>query len=329
MKTIINNSLNPYYNLALEEYVMKNVDIDEDIIILWQNSPTIVVGRNQNTIGEINNEYIKNKNINIVRRTSGGGAVYHDLGNLNYTFVTKNISENLNNYEKLTKPIIDAINSFGVDAYFFGRNDILLDNMKISGNAQSFYQNKMFQHGTILFNSDLNEIKKLLIPKNKVNDSSIKSNRSAITNIYPYLPDKISIDEFKDRLLKFILKSNDISKFIIELNDEDYYLINKLKKEKYESWEWNFGKNPKYSFSKEKRFIGGNIIFNMEIKNEIIKQIEIFGDFLGKKNASDLEKVLRGKKFIRDEIYNLLKKEDVDGYFYNITVENIIDCLFN
>ena len=192
MKTIINNSLDPYYNLALEEYVMKNIDINDDIIILWQNMPTIVVGRNQNTIGEINSEYIRNKNIKIVRRTSGGGAVYHDLGNLNYTFITKNINENLNNYEKLTKPIIEAINSFGIESYFFGRNDILLDNMKISGNAQSFYKNRMFQHGTILFNSDLSEIKNVLIPKNKVKDKSIESNRVLVTNMYPYLKEKIT-----------------------------------------------------------------------------------------------------------------------------------------
>lgn len=329
MKTIINNSLNPYYNLALEEYVMKNIDINDDIIILWQNMPTIVVGRNQNTIGEINSEYIRNKNIKIVRRTSGGGAVYHDLGNLNYTFITKNINENLNNYEKLTKPIIKAINSFGIESYFFGRNDILLDNMKISGNAQSFYKNRMFQHGTILFNSDLSEIKNVLIPKNKVIDKSIKSNRSLVTNIYPYLKEKITIIEFKEKLLKAILNTNNPNENVLKLTEEDFLNINKLKMEKYETWEWNYGKNPSYSFVREKRFLGGNISFNMEVKNEIIVKIKIYGDFFGKKNGCDLEQILIGEKLSKSNLDNLLKKKGVEDFFYNITVSNIIDCLFN
>lgn len=329
MKTIINNSLNPYYNLALEEYVMKNIDIDEDIIILWQNEPTIVVGRNQNTIGEINIDYVKNRNIHIVRRTSGGGAVYHDLGNLNYTFITKNINLNSNNYEKLTKPIIEAINSFGVEAYFFGRNDILLDNKKISGNAQSFYKNKMFQHGTILFNSDLKEIKKVLRPKTKIIDNSVKSNKGNITNIFPYLKDKISIDEFKNKILAYILKTDNFEKNILHLTEEDFKKINILKEEKYYSWDWNYGKNPKYTFTKERRFLGGNILFNMEIKKEIILGVKIYGDFLGKKDAADLEKILKGKKFAKEELYHILKEENVDEFFYNISVDNIIDCLFN
>ena len=157
----------------------------------------------------------------------------------------------------------------------------------------------------------------------------MKSNKGNITNIFPYLKDKISIDEFKIKILAYIFKTDNFEKDILHLSEEDFKKINILKEEKYYSWDWNYGKNPKYTFTKERRFLGGNILFNMEIKKEIILGVKIYGDFLGRKDAADLEKILKGKKFDKEELYNILKEENVDEFFYNISVDNIIDCLFN
>src|SRR5690554_1895283 len=191
MYTIINRSTDPRYNLALEEYVLKYLDTTEDIILLWQNEPSVIIGRNQNTTEEINATYIKEHNIHVVRRISGGGAVYHDFGNLNFTFVTNNLRENLNNYRKFTEPVIQALNELGVPAEFSGRNDIVVEGKKISGNAQSYHKNRMFHHGTILFNANLEMVAKVLqVSADKIASKGIKSNRSRVTNILPYLKEQ-------------------------------------------------------------------------------------------------------------------------------------------
>ena len=175
MKTIINDSKNPRFNLALEEYVLKYLDSDEDFVLLWQNENSVIIGRNQNTIEEINAAYVKTHDVNVVRRITGGGAVYHDMGNLNFSYVTNTLKDNLNNYRKFTDPVIKALNSLGVPAEFAGRNDIVVEEKKISGNAQSFYKNRMLHHGTILFDADLGMIADVLnVKPDKIASKGIK-----------------------------------------------------------------------------------------------------------------------------------------------------------
>lgn len=329
MITIINKSKDPRFNLALEEYVLKYLPIKEDIVMLWQNEPSIIIGRNQNTIEEINASFVKKHNINVVRRISGGGAVYHDLGNLNFTFVTDSTKDNLNNFRKFTQPVIDALRVLGVPAEFAGRNDIVVEGKKISGNAQSFWKGRMFHHGTILFDANLEVVQEALNVKiDKIESKGIKSVRSRVTNILPYLKEKMTVEQFEQHLLKFLLGTDDIESMVYCLTNEDLEKINQLKKEKYDTWKWNYGESPEFTVVKEKRYQGGKVSFKLNVIDGIIKDIRIYGDFFGKLDVKDIEEGLIGKLFKEDIIKEELTKFNLEDYFFNITLENLIDCLF-
>ncbi len=329
MLTIINDSKKPQYNLALEEYVFKYLNVDDDFILLWQNEPSVIIGRNQNTIEEINNTYINMHNINVVRRITGGGAVYHDFGNLNYSFISKKAEDNINNFRKFTQPVIDMLNELGVKAEFTGRNDITIEGKKISGNAQSYYRNSVLHHGTILFDADLEMVTNVLNVKlDKIESKGIKSIRSRVTNILPYLEKEMTLDEFKDKLLKHILKTDNITSYIYTLTDSDKEKINQLMKNKYLTWEWNYGESPKFNLQKEGRYQGGKIDVRLNVVDGIIKELKIYGDFFGKEDISELEALLTNQRYDEKTIMNILKNSNLEKYFFNISIEDFINCLF-
>jgi len=329
MKTILNDSKDPRFNLALEEYVLKYLDTDEDFVLLWQNENSVIIGRNQNTIEEINTRYVKDHDVNVIRRITGGGAVYHDLGNLNFSFVTKTLKDNLNNYKKFTEPVIKALNTFGVPAEFHGRNDVVVEGKKISGNAQSFYKNKMLHHGTILFDADLSIIADVLnVKPDKIASKGIKSNRARVTNIKPYLKEDVDMGEFKETLLKYLLDTNNITNHVYHLTNEDYNKIHQLMDERYNNWEWNYGESPEFSLVKEGRYAGGKLEFHLDVKDGTIKDLRIFGDFLGTKDLSTLEASLKGIPYNEEAVKTVISQEPLNEYFFNITMEDIINCIF-
>lgn len=328
MLYIKNESNNPYFNLALEEYALKNLDFGEDILILWINEPTVVIGRNQNTIEEINSKFIKENNINVVRRMSGGGAVYHDLENVNYTFITSSEGDSANNFRKFTKPVIDFLAELGVKAEFTGRNDITIDGKKVSGTAQYYFKNRMLHHGSILFNTDLDILKDALNVKlEKIESKGIKSVRSRVTNVYEHLPKKMNASEFKEGLSRFILNASEENREYV-LTDEDIAAINKMKDEKYNTWEWNYGESPNFDLQKSKRYAGGNIDIRLNVQNGVIKECKIFGDFFGKQEVSGLEKLLINTNFSESSVRNILASANFEEYFYGITIDDFIDCMF-
>lgn len=324
MKVIINQNTDPHFNLSVEEYIIKNYDLEEDIIMLWRNDRTVVIGRNQNPYNEVNLEYLKANGITLARRLSGGGAVYHDLGNLNYTIFTKEKNA-FNNYKKFCMVIIETLKYFGIEANFEGRNDIYIDGAKFSGNAQYFYQDKMFHHGTILFAVDLNVLSKVLVSKEKYEDKAVKSNKSKVVNLKE-INSSITIEAVIETLITKVLKLKKEDLYV--LNENELKEVEKIKNERFGLWEWNYGKNFSFQKIKKTKFKGGTIELTFEVKNGLINNVKVYGDFFGVKTNSDLEELLINKPYNKDYIGKLFREEKVDNYFYLITSNEIIDLLF-
>lgn len=329
MISIRNNCRDPHFNLALEEYAIKYLDPSEDYVILWQNEPSVIIGRNQNTIEEINSKYINDNKINVVRRLSGGGAVYHDLGNLNFTFIVKNEKDVASNFKIFTEPVINALRKFNVQAEFSGRNDITIDGKKFSGNAQYYYGKRLLHHGTILFNSNLSVVQDALnVKQEKIESKGIKSVKSRVTNVHPYLQDEISINEFKDTLLKFFLNDENYKEKEYLLSDNEITKIHELMKMRFSRWEWNYGESPEFDIQKGKRFTGGKLELRLNVSDGEIKKIKINGDFFGKKEVNELEALFVQKKYRELDIKNLLENIDFENYFAGISITDFIDCMF-
>ena len=321
MLLINNTNTNAYFNLAMEEYFLKNTN--EDIFLLWQNENSIIVGKNQNTLSEINYDYVKENNIKVVRRLSGGGAVFHDLGNINFTFISCN-DNSFSDFKKFTMPIVEALKELNVHAEFSGRNDLLIDGQKFSGNAQYNYKNKVMHHGTLLFSSEINDLSNALkVKPSKFQGKSVKSVKSRVTNISSHLDKEMTVLEFKDYLMDFINKRDDNSHFY-ELNDKDIESINKLVEEKYSTWEWNFGYSPKYSLYNELKYPGGNVEFSLDVHDGLIKDIKFFGDFFGKEDISFIENKLRNVKHNEYSIKSALEDVDINNYFLNCNIDILV-----
>ena len=321
MLLINNTNTNAYFNLAMEEYFLKNTN--EDIFLLWQNENSIIVGKNQNTLSEINYDYVKENNIKVVRRLSGGGAVFHDLGNINFTFISCN-DNSFSDFKKFTMPIVEALKELNVHAEFSGRNDLLIDGQKFSGNAQYNYKNKVMHHGTLLFSSEINDLSNALkVKPSKFQGKSVKSVKSRVTNISSHLDKEMTVLEFKDYLMDFINKRDENSHFY-ELNDKDIESINKLVEEKYSTWEWNFGYSPKYSLYNELKYPGGNVEFSLDVHDGLIKDIKFFGDFFGKEDISFIENKLRNVKHNEYSIKSALEDVDINNYFLNCNIDILV-----
>lgn len=304
----------PFVNLALEEYALRNFEIGQDYLLFYINEPSIIIGRNQNTWEEINQEYVEEKGIHVIRRISGGGAVYHDFGNLSYSFMTDYDRKSLNNFKKFTQPVIRVLNEMGVAAELKGRNDIVVNDRKISGNAQFSSVKRMFSHGTLLLDSDLDEVTRALdVKPGKIESKGHKSVRSRVANISEFLTEKIDIQTFRSKILKGLYRDREHFE-TYHLSPEEWEGVYQLKKEKYYQWDWNFGKSPKFNIQRTNRFAVGEIDIRIFVEKGYIQHATIYGDFFGKDPVSDIEERLKGLKYERKTIKEALENFDISLY---------------
>ena len=322
MLYIGNNCTDPHFNLAAEEYVLTH--FKEEVFMLWRNAPSIIIGRFQNTMAEINADYVKEHNIMVVRRMTGGGAVFHDLGNLNFTFV-QNGTEG--DFRSFTKPILDALCALGVNAEFQGRNDLAINGQKISGNAQCVHNGRMLHHGTLLFSVMMTNLADALkVNPLKFADKAVKSVRKRVTNISEHLPQPMTIEAFSDYLMDFVVRQSD-NGCAYEFTEEDLQAINELKTSKYDTWDWNFGASPRYTFTNEAKTSGGHVQVCVNVDKGVIAEVKIFGDFFSRKEIGELEKKLQGVTYRREDVSTCLQAISVDDYLCNVTSEELTDLI--
>lgn len=318
-------SRDPYYNLAFEEYVFEKLDRSHAYFLLWQNSNTIVVGKYQNTAEEINQDVVYEKGIRVARRLSGGGAVYHDDGNLNFTFIVDAGNIEDFQFEAFVKPVVKTLEKMGVKAEFNGRNDITIDGMKFSGNSQYMKHGRIMHHGCIMLDSNLASVADALrVRAAKFESKSVKSVRSRVTTINMHTAHKYTIDEFKKLLVETIAETNELEK--LELTEEQKLEIEQLRKEKYATWEWNYGKSPEYNMRYEKKFQSGLISVYLNAEGGRIREIHFFGDFFGNGDIHELEEKLKGQP-LDMSLENALESAGVENYMAGITAKDIAAML--
>lgn len=328
MRYIINNSTNPYFNIALEEYCLMHVDPGEDYFLLWQNEPSIIIGRNQNTLEEINQRFVKERGIKVVRRISGGGAVYHDLGNLNFTFISRVEPGRPINFSVFVNPIINVLRELGVDATLVGRNDIVAYGKKISGNAQRLYRRKFLHHGTLLFDVNIEDLAEALnVSADKIESKGIKSIRSRVGNIREFLKEDMTIDEFRERLQRRL--SNDYESEEIKLPEEAILRISETAKDKFASWAWTYGESPPFNYRFEKRFPGGKVGVFIHIKEGLIRECKFYGDYLGVLETEGFEAGLKGLKYDPQTVEKAMEGMDLTSYFGPITRNELLEIMFS
>ncbi|MBG9774716.1 lipoate--protein ligase [Brevibacillus laterosporus] len=329
MKFIDNQGItDPQINLAIEEYALKHLPADDDYLLFYINEPSIIIGKNQNTIEEINADYVDEHHIHIVRRLSGGGAVYHDLGNLNFSFITNDDGKSFHNFKKFTEPVVIALKEMGVEAELSGRNDIQVGERKISGNAQYSTKGRMFSHGTLLFHSEMeNVVAALKVNAAKIESKGIKSIRSRVANITEFLQKPMTIEEFKQQILQSIFAQGEVSEYV--LTKEDWKNIHELSKERYQNWEWNYGKSPKSNFQQTKRFPVGTIELRLDVEKGKIKHAKIYGDFFGVGEVADIEQKLADIPMEKKAIREVLESLHLPTYFGTITVDELLTLFFD
>ena len=318
-----------YRNLALEEYVLRHKPTAEDCLLFYVNAPSIIIGRNQNTVEEINTAVVDARGIRVVRRISGGGAVYHDLGNLNFSFITPYAAERFNRYDAFTRPVIDVLRALGVPAELGGRNDILAAGRKISGNAQFTTLQRMFSHGTLLFDSNLDDVTAALNPKpGKVESKGVKSIRSRVANISEFLREPLTVDELRERILERISGTRDRARIpTLALTDADHRAVDELVAAKYGTWAWNFGENPPSDVQRARRFPAGEIDVRLGVAHGHLAAVRIFGDFMGRADVRELEARLTGVAYDRAAIAESLAGVDVSAYFGDVSAADVLDVL--
>lgn len=321
------NGHDPSLNLALEEYILRKLPAENDYLLFYINEPSIIIGKNQNTAEEVNTDYVQEHGIHIVRRLSGGGAVYHDLGNLNYSFITRDDGQSFHNFRKFTAPVIEALRKLGVEAELSGRNDIQVGERKISGNAQFSTKGRMFTHGTLLFDSHMENVAAALKANPlKFESKATKSVRSRVANISEFLKEPLTIEEFKRFILQSIFGGDRIEEY--RLTEADWAGVRELADERYRNWDWNYGMSPAFNVRQLKRIEGaGTFDVRLNVAGGVIQDAAVYGDFFGRGEVSDVTAKLIGARYDRQAIEEALESVDLTFYFGPVDREVFLSLL--
>ncbi len=304
----------PYFCLAAEEYLMKN--FTDDIFMLWQSENAVVVGKHQNAAAEINHRFVYENNIAVCRRISGGGTVFHDAGNVNFTFIKNVKSPAEISFKQFTAPVVEALAKLEIEATTSGRNDLLINGLKISGNAEHIYKNRVLHHGTLLFNSDLEKLGQAIkVTPGKYEGKAVQSNRSRVGNISQFLPALMTKEEFLRFLLDVQLENPENKMYVFSENDNS--VTEKLATEKFRTWEWNFGYSPKYTFKNQVEIKGKTLSIRLVVEKGIIVEVEFGGEFFGKDEKLHIQNEIQNSKHSFEAFLNNseLQKEFTEVLF--------------
>ena len=327
MRYLRNHSTDVYYNMAFDEYALEQLPLDEPLFYLWRNRPAVIIGLNQNALAEVDIDYLHQHDITLARRITGGGAVYHDLGNLNYTIVGRS-ADIERDYPEYARYMMLALQALGVKAELSGRNDILVDGSKVSGYAKRVYKDRLMVHGTLMFDVDIEHLTRVLTPPtDKLISKGIASVKSRVANLKDYLPGITSTQELSQALERHLSRQYQDEEHL--LTEEQYVEINAIAQSKFATPEWIYGRAPSNTATYARRLPCGNVEVHIDIKKGHIDGIRIGGDFIGNLPATDLENLLKGCLYERTALQQRLSPIDMRSYLDHTTSEAFISLLFN
>lgn len=319
MLTVRNVSNNPFYNQAFEEYVYETFR-DDDVFLLWKNTPAVVVGSYQNICREVHVEALRQRGIPVVHRISGGGTVYHDLGNVNYTYIVR--ANGTVDYDAVLSPVIAALNAIGVPARKNRTCDIAIGDLKISGSAQRMIKGRLLHHGSLLFDTDIEQmVASTTVDSYKITSKSIKSVRDRVTNISEHLPVPMDAETFKETMVRHIMNG---STDTCTVTPEDDARIREIAGEQFQSWERIFGRSPKFTIDRTGRFAGGKVQFKLDVQKGRIRDAAVYGDFFSTLDADTLCAALMGCPYERGAVLAALRSHGIDGAVYRISAEELV-----
>lgn len=315
----------PFFHAA-EDFLMENTL--EPVFMLWRAKKCILLGKNQNAWKQVNLDYIKEREILLVRRSSGGGTVFCDLGNINFSFIENHGTEKVNNYRLFTKPILEVLNQMEIPAIFSGRNDLTIEGQKFSGNAQYRIKNRLLHHGTLLFSADLKDLAGALkTDPLKYKDRGIESAAKRVTNIASHLKEPMDVLAFRELIYAHML-SKDPDAIVRDFTAKEIIAIEKIADNKYRDWNWTIGQSPKYDFHREHRFAGGIVEIDLSVQKGIVTDIVFHGDFLSRLDLMDIQTAMIGQRHDPEILLSVLQQFPLEEYFYGIPAEELLSLLF-